>query len=76
MNYRKLTDVEINTLVNNDCRAENWSGIQVSEGFDANRMHHVTLYGNIRIGAFYKSLEVSKGFFKHSGISNATRKRG
>ena len=72
MNYRKLTDVEINTLVNNDCRAENWSGIQVSEGFDANRMHHVTLYGNIRIGAFYKSLEVSKGFFKHSGISNAT----
>ena len=30
------------------------------------------LYGDVCIGVFEKNVEVSKGFCKHSGISNAT----
>ena len=72
MEYRKLTYEEIDMLENHHCWAEDWSRVQVSKGFKPNHMRNVMLYGDIRIGAFEKSTEVSKGFLKHSGISNAT----
>ncbi|MBQ5454899.1 MAG: DUF4954 family protein, partial [Prevotella sp.] len=34
--------------------------------------HRVMFYGDIYLGNFEKSVEVSKGFVKHSGINNAT----
>jgi hypothetical protein len=35
-------------------------------------MHRVLLYGEVNIGAFDKNVEITKDFFKHSGINNAT----
>lgn len=72
MNYRQLTGQEIRLLEDNSCWAEDWSAISVAEDFKANYFHRVMFYGTIRLGTFEKSVEVSKGFVKHSGINNAT----
>ena len=70
--YRPLTSEEIEVLKSNDCWAEDWTSINVSEDFKPNSMHRVMLYGEVNIGAFNKNVEVSQGFVKHSGINNAT----
>ncbi len=70
--YRQLTDEEINILENNDCFAEDWTAILVDEDFQPNYFHRVLFYGDVRLGAFEKNIEISKGFLKHSGIRNAT----
>ena len=73
MVYRALTDSEISILENNNCWAEDWSKIEVADdGFQPKYLHRVIFYGDIRLGAFEKNVEVSKGFFKHSGINDAT----
>lgn len=72
MEYRKLTEKEINILEDRNCWAEDWNNINVSEDFVPKYMHRVLLYGEVNIGAFEKNIEVSKGFFKHSGVNNAT----
>lgn len=70
--YRPLTSEEIEVLKSNDCWAEDWTSINVSEDFKPNYMHRVMLYDEVNIGAFNKNVEVSQGFVKHSGINNAT----
>ena len=70
--YRPLTSEEIEVLRSNDCWAEDWTSINVSEDFKPNFMHRVMLCGEVNIGAFNKNVEVSQGFVKHSGINNAT----
>ena len=70
--YKSLTSEEIEVLKSNDCWAEDWTSINVSEDFKPNYMHRVMLYGEVNIGAFNKNVEVSQGFVKHSGINNAT----
>lgn len=70
--YRPLTSEEIEVLKSNDCWAEDWTSVNVSEDFKPNYMHRVMLYGEINIGSFNKNVEVSQGFVKHSGINNAT----
>ena len=70
--YGHITDREIDILEANNCWAEDWTSVLVAEDFRPNFMHRVMLYGDIRIGAFEKNVEVSKGFVKHSGINDAT----
>jgi hypothetical protein len=70
--YRPLTSEEIEVLKSNDCWAEDWTSINVTEDFKPNFMHRVMLYGEVNIGAFNKNVEVSQGFVKHAGINNAT----
>ena len=72
MVYRNLTDNEISVLQNNNCWAEDWQRIKVSDGFKPNYFHRVMFYGDIKLGAVEKTVEVSKDFYKHSGIVNAT----
>ena len=72
MEYRNLQAEEIQVLQSNDCWAENWDNIKVKEGFIPKFFHRVMFYGDIRLGKFAKDTEISKGFFKHSGINNAT----
>ena len=73
MQYRSLTREEIETLENNNCWAEDWSRVKVvEEGFHAKFFHRVMFYGDIRLGSFQKDVEITKGFFKHSGINDAT----
>ena len=70
--YRNLTQTEIEVLENNVCWAEDWQRVMVAEGFKPYNFHRVIFYGDIRLGEFEKQVEVSKGFFKHSGINDAT----
>ena len=71
-NYRQLTQNEIDVLENNVCWAEDWQRVLVDENFKPYNFHRVMFYGDIRLGAFNKMVEVSKGFTKHSGINDAT----
>ena len=52
--YRPLTTEEIEVLKHNDCWAEDWTSVNVSEDFKPNFMHRVMLYGEINIGSFNK----------------------
>lgn len=47
--YRPLTTEEIEVLKHNDCWAEDWTSVNVSEDFKPNFMHRVMLYGEINI---------------------------
>ncbi|MDD7317823.1 MAG: DUF4954 family protein [Prevotella sp.] len=70
--YRKLTEEEIEILESNGCRAEDWSAIEVAEDFVPKYVKDTVFYGAVSIGMFEKNIEVSRGFFKHSGICRAT----
>lgn len=70
--YRQLTSEEISALENRGCWAEDWSSVLVADGFCPKYLSRVLFYGENRLGAFEETLEVTKGFFKHSGIINAT----
>ena len=73
MQYRSLTFEEIETLEKNSCWAEDWNRVEVSEdGFQAKFFHRVMFYGDIRLGCCQKNVEITKDFFKHSGINDAT----
>lgn len=71
-NYRALTSAEIEVLESNNCWSENWADVMVAEGFRPNFFHRVMFYGDIRLGAVEKKIEVSNGFLKHAGINSAT----
>lgn len=70
--FRQLTSEEISVLESRGCWAEDWSSVMVAEGFSPKYLSRVLFYGENRLGALEETLEVSKGFFKHSGIFNAT----
>ena len=70
--YRQLTQAEIEVLENNVCWAEDWDRVMVAEGFKPYNFHRVIFYGDIRLGEFNKQVEITKGFFKHSGINDTT----
>ena len=59
-------------LEQNVCWAEDWSKVMVDPLFRPYNFHRVMFYGDIRLGSFEKQVEVAKGFFKHSGINDAT----
>lgn len=71
-NYRKLTENEIEILESNNCWAEDWSAIDVAEDFVPKYVKNAVFYGTVKIGVFENNIEVSRGFFKHSGIYRAT----
>ena len=72
MTYRKLTDDEIALLEDNNCRAEDWESINVSDDFNPAYLCDVVFYGEINLGYFDRNIKVSPGFLKHSGIYRAT----
>ena len=59
-NYRQLTQTEIEVLENNVCWAEDWQRVMVAEGFKPYNFHRVIFYGDIRLGEFNKTVEVTR----------------
>ena len=72
MEYRHLTESEIEILENNSCWSADWQCVMVADGFRPNFFHRVMFYGDIRLDSVEKNVEVSKGFVKQSGINDAT----
>lgn len=68
---RLLTELEVQTLKNHGCTAEDWTAINVAEEFTPDHVYNVDFYGEVTLGAFQKNVEVTQGFVKHSGIKNA-----
>ena len=69
---RLLSEQEINILELNGCQAEDWTAVSVSEDFTPDYLRNVMFYGDVSLGVFERTIEVSPGFSKHSGIRNAT----
>ena len=73
MEYRNLTSEEISVLETNSCWAEDWQRVRVAEeGWQPKFYHRVMFYGDIRLGKVEKSISISAGFEKHTGINDAT----
>jgi hypothetical protein len=69
--YRNLSGPEIKTLMLNSCRCDDWSKVEVVEGFDPVRCINISFSGDIKIGIFNKTITDESGVSMKSGISNA-----
>lgn len=72
MEYRQLDEKEIRQLEDNNCWAEDWQRVMVADDFTPNAVRNVTFYGDVKLGSFDKSIEVSKTFMRRTGVYNAT----
>ncbi len=69
--YRKLTEAEITKLESNNCSCEDWSLIEVKDGFNPKYVRNSILSGNVKLGVFEKSFNLEGSLKKHSGIFKA-----
>jgi len=70
--YRNLTDLEIETLENQGCKALKWSDVYVKNEFNTQWIQNVKLSGTVRIGVLDRIHHMSGGLSIHSGLYNAT----
>jgi len=72
MKHRNLTDYEICTLEQQACRCDDWSEVQVIDGFNPKYVRNCNFSGNVKIGLFDAEVTFLGGIKKHTGICNAT----
>ena len=70
--YQHLTDQQIESLKKNDCWAQDWNQILVTDEFETGRCRRVQFYGWAKLGSSEGSVEITDGFVKNCGIYNAT----
>ena len=70
--FRSLSTEEIEQLTNQRCSCDDWSQVQVAEGFKADKIVSTRFCGQIKLGVFDKQISFLGGVKKHSGIYNAT----
>lgn len=70
--YRHLTQDEINELIKNNCRCNDWNDIMVASNFICDNIRNVNFSGKIKLGVFNKKDIVLDGIVKHPGIYNAS----
>lgn len=71
-NYRLLTNEEKLQLQQQNCTAEDWQQVFVTDGFKPDYVRNVEFYGTIHMGRFDEMIPLSDDFQKHSGVQNAT----
>jgi len=72
MILRKLSEKEISILTEQTCRCDDWSKIDVAEGFNPLYIRNSNFSGKIQIGIFEDDVTFFGGVKKHTGIFNAT----
>ena len=70
--FRSLSAEEITQLTNQRCACDDWSQVQVAEGFRADTIESTRFYGRIKLGVFDKQISFFGGVKKPAGIYNAT----
>ncbi len=70
--FRPISAEEISKLTRQGCSCEDWSKVQVSEGFDPGKVKLTHFSGQIRLGLFQKQVPFCGGITRPAGISNAT----
>ena len=71
-NHRRLTGDEIAALEARSCSATDWSGVEVTDGFDPNRVRDAEFIGSVKIGALNGAVSVEGGVDLPAGICEAT----
>ena len=71
MTYRPLTKEEINTLLSQNCFADNWTGMTVTEGFSPKNIINTRFDGSIKLGVYSGTIEFEKNIYKTCGIYNS-----
>lgn len=70
MDYRNLSNAEIEALQRQHCVAVDWDAVLVAEGFNAARVHSVSFSGIVRIGSLCGSFVLPGGVAKSAGLRN------
>jgi len=70
--FRPLSADEIAQLTGQGCSCDDWSNVQVAEGFDTVKIKSTHFSGKIRLGVFEKQVSFNGGVTRPVGISNAT----
>lgn len=71
MVYRQLTADERRRLAEQQCTADSWDNILVSEDFSTEYIHHTDFSGSIKIGHFSREFDLPGGIKIHAGIAHA-----
>ena len=70
--FLPLSADQINQLISQDCSCDDWSKVQVAQGFNAKTVTSTRFSGEIRLGVFEKQVSFFSGINKPAGINNAT----
>jgi len=68
MSYRSLNRNEISALEKQGCKSEDWSKVQVKDGFYPSNISNSHFSGEIKLGIFNNKAEIEKGIQKSTGI--------
>lgn len=72
MQYKKLTQQEIELLTAAGCKAEDWEKVETSAPETLKYIKNVRFSGDVRFGRFEASFTLPGGLRKHSGLRNVT----
>jgi hypothetical protein len=70
--FKSLSDEQISQLIGQGCTCEDWSKIQVAEGFRVETVKSTHFSGNVKLGVFEKQVSFFGGLTRPTGISEAT----
>jgi hypothetical protein len=71
MEYRNISNGEISILEKQNCRAEDWSDIQVTDSFSTENVQNVFFSGSCRLGNFDGRIRNSSGQEVGCGLYNS-----
>jgi len=69
---RPLSAEEITILTSQSCSCDDWSNVQVADGFDPAKVKSTHFSGKIKLGVFEKQVCLPGGLARPAGITNAT----
>jgi len=70
--FHSLSAEQIDQLTRQGCSSEDWSKVQVAEGFNAESVKSTHFSGEVKLGVFNKQVSFFGGVSKPAGISEAT----
>jgi len=71
-NFHSLSAEQIDQLARQGCSSEDWTKVQVAEGFNAESVKSTHFSGHVKLGVFEKQVSFFGGVSKPTGISDAT----
>lgn len=72
MEYRALTEKEIEQLERQACLSDRWDKVKVACDFTPEHVHHTRFSGEVKLGAFKTTFTLPGGIKKHSGLRHVT----
>jgi len=69
--FRLLSPEEISQLTSQGCTCDDWSKVEVAEGFDVSRVKSAHFGGQVRLGVLESETTFTSGVTKRAGITNA-----